>query len=393
MYTNNKHAFYIKAKSLSVPGKWELIRSLGKKILSEKAQLKLEWIIFYYTVGERNALSTAGHFGINPKTLHKWKKRFNEKDLSSLEEQSRRPEKVRDWMVQKEEEANILVLRKKNLEFGKKKLKVLYQKEYGKDISTWKIERVIRKYQLYPDSVKHSYQVDKRRKSKPKLRIHEVKDIIKSMKQFGFLWHIDTIIIWWYGQRRVIFTALEEYSKIAFARVYKTNSSSNAEDFLKRLIYLSEGKVEIMHSDNGSEFEGEFEKACRKLNIARIYSRIRTPKDNPALENFNGTIQREWLNLSEVGLDDIQDANKDLTTWLVKYNSYRPHQALDYKTPLEYAQENFFKVLPMWPASTNPCRIYKFIYNPVRYSEMVVYPELNYLKSITKRDFMLLPRF
>ncbi|PIP74461.1 MAG: hypothetical protein COW87_03815, partial [Candidatus Levybacteria bacterium CG22_combo_CG10-13_8_21_14_all_35_11] len=132
-----------------------------------------------------------------------------------------------------------------------------------------------------------------------------------------------------YGQRRVIFTALEEYSKIAFARVYKTNSSSNAEDFLKRLIYLSEGKVEIMHSDNGSEFEGEFEKACRKLNIARIYSRIRTPKDNPALENFNGTIQREWLNLSEVGLDDIQDANKDLTTWLVKYNSYRPHQALD----------------------------------------------------------------
>ncbi|PIZ97770.1 MAG: hypothetical protein COX78_04305, partial [Candidatus Levybacteria bacterium CG_4_10_14_0_2_um_filter_35_8] len=164
MYTNNKHAFYIKAKSLSVPGKWELIRSLGKKILSEKAQLKLEWIIFYYTVGERNALSTAGHFGINPKTLHKWKKRFNEKDLSSLEEQSRRPEKVRDWMVQKEEEANILVLRKKNLEFGKKKLKVLYQKEYGKDISTWKIERVIRKYQLYPDSVKHSYQVDKRRK-------------------------------------------------------------------------------------------------------------------------------------------------------------------------------------------------------------------------------------
>jgi len=352
MYTNNKHAFYIKAKSLSVPGKWELIRSLGKKILSEKAQLKLEWIIFYYTVGERNALSTAGHFGINPKTLHKWKKRFNEKDLSSLEEQSRRPEKVRDWMVQKEEEANILVLRKKNLEFGKKKLKVLYQKEYGKDISTWKIERVIRKYQLYPDSVKHSYQVDKRRKSKPKLRIHEVKDIIKSMKQFGFLWHIDTIIIWWYGQRRVIFTALEEYSKIAFARVYKTNSSSNAEDFLKRLIYLSEGKVEIMHSDNGSEFEGEFEKACRKLNIARIYSRIRTPKDNPALENFNGTIQREWLNLSEVGLDDIQDANKDLTTWLVKYNSYRPHQALDYKTPLEYAQENFFKVLPMWPAST-----------------------------------------
>lgn len=46
--------------------------------------------------------------------------------------------------------------------------------------------------------------------------------------------------------------------------------------------------------------------------------------------------------LSEVGFNDIIEANKDLTTWLIKYNSYRPHQSLDYKAPLEYSQENFF---------------------------------------------------
>ncbi|MBI2600346.1 transposase [Candidatus Daviesbacteria bacterium] len=56
------------------------------------------------------------------------------------------------------------------------------------------------------------------------------------------------------------------------------------------------------------------------------------------------------MKYSEVGLDDIQKANEDLTVWLVKYNSYRPHEALDYLTPLEYAQENFFQVLPMWSA-------------------------------------------
>jgi len=39
----------------------------GKDTLSEKAQLKLEWIIFYQTVGKRNASLTAAHFGINPK--------------------------------------------------------------------------------------------------------------------------------------------------------------------------------------------------------------------------------------------------------------------------------------------------------------------------------------
>lgn len=121
-------------------------------------------------------------------------------------------------------------------------------------------------------------------------------------------------------------------------------------------MYLVEGKVDIMHQDNGSEFQGEFEKACRTLGIIQVYSRPRTPKDNPSLEKFNDTVQREWLRLSEMGLDDIEEANNDLTNWLVKYNSYRPHQALDYKTPLEYAQEHFFQVSPMWSASTRTCK-------------------------------------
>lgn len=352
MYKEKWRNYFFSSKPIDIPEKWVLLRALGKDSLSLRAQEKLEWIIFYHNISGRNALSTSSYFGINPKTLHKWLGRFNEKNLYSLEEQSRRPQKVRGWMVTREEETNIVSLRKRNLEFGKKKLQVLYKKEYGKKISTWKIERVTRKYSLYPDPVKHDCLVEKRRKSKPKIRINTVKEQLKQIKEFGFLWHIDAIIIWWYGQRRIIFTAIEDITKIAFARVYKTNTSGFAEDFLKRLMYLAEGKINIMHQDNGSEFQGAFEKACETLGILQIYSRPYTPKDNPSLEKFNDTIQREWLALSEVGLDDIDGANKDLTKWLIKYNSYRPHQALDYKTPLEYAQETFFQVLPMWSAST-----------------------------------------
>ncbi|HLG28548.1 MAG TPA: integrase core domain-containing protein [Paenisporosarcina sp.] len=344
---------YFKRKHIRIVFDWNYFRALGRDTLSPQAQLKLEWIIFYHTVGKGNAKDTANHFGITRKTFHKWLARFDEKNLATLEEQARIPVNKRNWKVTGEEEENVIHLRKKNMEYGKKKLKVLYKREYGKVISTWKIERVIRKYKLFPDLKKHDIQVEKRQKSKPKVRISDVKDIISETKRFGFLWHIDAIIIWWYGTRRIIFTAMEEYSKIAFARVYSTNKSSYAEDFLKRLMYLVNGKVEIMHSDNGSEFEGEFQLACRKLNVARIYSRVRTPTDNPALEHFNGTVQEEWLKFSEVGLDDIQEANNDLTTWLVKYNDYRPHEALDYLTPLAYAQETFFKVSPMWSASTN----------------------------------------
>lgn len=109
----------------------------------------------------------------------------------------------------------------------------------------------------------------------------------------GYLWHTDTIIIWWYGVRKVIFTAIEETTKIAFARVYKNSLSISAKDFLERLMYLSNGEIQNIHHDNGSEFEKEFEKACGELGIQQIYSRVGTPKDNPALERFNWTIQEK----------------------------------------------------------------------------------------------------
>ena len=330
-------------------GKWVLIREVAQELdISSLAKEKLEWIIFYHTFGERNVTKTALYFGISRKTLHKWLKRFNEKNPKSLEEISRSPFVKRVWTVTKQEEERIIFLRNLHIKWGKKKLKVVYKKEFKKNISTWKIERVIRYHNLFPDPEKHLKLVKNKTKRKQRLSIYD----IEQKNDFGFLWHIDAIIIWWYGSRRVIFTAIENLTKMAFARIYTTNNSSFAEDFLKRLMYLSQQKVEIMHSDNGSEFKDKFETACLALGIIQAYSRPRTPTDNPSLERFNRTIQEEWLELSETGLDDIPKANTDLTSWLIEYNNLRPHQSLDYQTPLAYAYQNFPQVLPMSPAST-----------------------------------------
>jgi putative transposase len=316
--------------------------------LSPEACGRLEWIIFYYTVGKKNARFTANYFGIARKTFHHWKKRFNPKQISSLEEKSRAPIHKRVWQVTEVQEARIIALRKQHLRYGKRKLKLLYEQIHGESITAWKIERVVRKHQLYREHKKHySHRLER----KTKVRIHQLAKPVNA----GRLWHTDSVIIYWYGQRRVIFTALEHQTKLGYARVYTTHSSRNAKDFLERLIYLSEGKIQIIHSDNGSEFAGAFETACTQLNIAQVYSRVRTPKDNAALERFNRTLQEEWLDLSEVGLDEIVEANTDLTQWLIEYNNHRPHASLDYLTPIQYAQQHYFNVLPMWSADTDPC--------------------------------------
>lgn len=318
--------------------------------LSAAAKARLEWMIFYCTIGKQNALSTSSYFGIAPKTFHKWKKRFNPKYVQSLEDHSRTPHHKRTWQVSSEEEQQIIDLRKKHLKYGKVKLKILYQKLYRQSISTWKIERVIRKHQLYPDLTNHRKTLKRRQRVQAKMRIREFRE---QSDQPLPLWHTDTIQLWWYGQRRVIFTTIEDHSRIGYARVYQTGSSSQATDFLKRLVYLTGGTIKVIHHDNGSEFEKHFKRACRDLEIQQIYSRVKTPKDNPELERFNWTVQDEWLSMSEVGLDEIAEANLDLTEWLVEYNFYRPHQALDYLTPIAYAATNYPEVLPMSPARTN----------------------------------------
>ena len=48
--------------------------------------------------------------------------------------------------------------------------------------------------------------------------------------------------------------AIDVFSKIALARFYKSPSSYNAADFLLRLNYLFQEKIENIQTDNRSEF-------------------------------------------------------------------------------------------------------------------------------------------
>ncbi|MDP3994835.1 MAG: hypothetical protein Q8P91_03310, partial [bacterium] len=88
MYEEKWKNYFFEARPIEIPQKWILLRGVGQDIISLKAQEKLEWIIFYNTIAKKNATYAASYFGINPKTLHKWLKRFEERNLKSLEEQS-----------------------------------------------------------------------------------------------------------------------------------------------------------------------------------------------------------------------------------------------------------------------------------------------------------------
>ena len=158
------------------------------------------------------------------------------------------------------------------------------------------------------------------------------------------------VVIHAYGQKRYILTGIDTHAKVAFARMYPGHGSYYAADFLKRLHYLLDGKIENIQTDNGSEFAKYFKLAAQQLKVDHYFSRVKTPTDNPFDERFNRTLEDEFISLSHL-TSDCAIFNRELTEWLIEHNFYRPHQTLNYLTPISFINQ-YSKVLPMYPAST-----------------------------------------
>ncbi len=341
-------------KEIKLLNKYERWRKVAKILkISQEAKNRLEWIIYYYDKSELNASKVARHYGISRKTFHKRFNVFDEDNLYTLyllQDQSKAPHKTRQREVTRIEEQRIVELRKKWIRYGKIKLKIKYQQEYGEEISSWKIQKVIEKYKLYYHPIKTARISEKKAKSrkygKKKKTIELIKNLPDYKKTSGYIICIDTVVIYWLGLKRYIFTAIDKYGKFAYARMYKSKSSLNGKDFLCRLNYLLDNNAPRVGHDNGTEFKKYFEQACLELGIEQYYSRVRTPKDNPDCERFNQTLQTEFIDLGNFD-PNPEEFNKNLTEWLIEYNFRRPHQSLNYETPIKFSN-----VLPMYSSCT-----------------------------------------
>lgn len=313
--------------------------------LSKAAQARLEWMIWYES-HNRNALAASRYFSIAPKTFHKWHGLFKEDNLRTLEDRPKTPKQRRTRKITSLQESRVVALKKAHIRWGKEKIARLYAEEHGEKISIWQVQKVIEKYRLYYHPARQARINRKRAQSVKRKKITDLK-----MKPLtGFLLCLDTIVIYWNSTKRYIFTAIDKHAKLAFARMYKSKSSRNAADFLRRLHWLCENKIENVGHDNGSEFKGEFTDVCKELQIAQYVSRVHTPKDNATNERFNRTLEEEFVQLGNFTAD-VDLFNRNVTEWLIEYNFKRPHQSLGYLSPMYFIQKHQH-LLPMYSSST-----------------------------------------
>ena len=303
-------------------GLWGFARvmSLTQKLMHKSKEVeRREMILSFWKKHGLDA--TKGAYGVSRSTLFLWKRRQKE---GKLEPESKRPNNVRQPTTAAHIVDTVSQYRRAFPFLGKDKLEKII-KDIGINVSASTIGRIIKRENL-PSSPK---QYVARKKHKKKDRLPNDYEI----KYPGDLVGMDTIVIQENGIKKYIITAVDYFTRIAIARAYPAPSSRNAKDLLLRIKIALGRDIQAVNTDNGSEFMAEYEKACREMAIKHFWTYPRTPKMNPYAERFNRTLQEEArFPLFE---ESFEVWNNFISHYVMLYNFFRPHYALDYSTPVD----------------------------------------------------------
>lgn len=302
--------------------------------LSREARRRLKWMDHYERTG-RNGGLTARHFDIPRKTFWKWRKRYDPKDLTTLEDRSRRPRRVRrrEWPWQLVEA--VRELRERYPRWGKDKLAPLLRRA-GWTVSVSKVGRILsdlkrRGVLRFPVRISRRFV---RRMQKRPYAVRKPKDY--RVEAPGDLLQLDT-----QEQRPEPGVTLRHYaardtvSRWDVLAVHTRATAITARSFLFEILERTPFKVRALQIDGGSEFKAEFEEACRDLELPLFVLPPRSPKLNGRVERSHRTHEEEFYQCfdGELSVENLRPA---LLDWEHTYNHIRPHQALGYLTPAEW---------------------------------------------------------
>jgi len=298
---------------------------------TDRAKHKLKVLDWHRSHGNNVSL-TARHFGYSRVAIHTWIKAFRHSGVIGLNEQSRAPKKRPSPTTSSEAVMRICQIRKQYPTWSKYKIQEILERDYGIYVSASTVGRVLKRKGL----------IDRKKSAKRKKAALRPKRRFPrgfSIQAPGDMLQLDTKHITPItGRKMYQFTAIDVLTKYRILRVYSSATSQNARSFLETCIAQFPFSIKNIQTDNGSEFLKHFEKACKELNIPHYFTYPRHPKQNTYVERSHGSDEEEFYKRGNVYQDRVfQDAR--IQEWQDIWNTFRPHQALGYKTPEQYLKE------------------------------------------------------
>ena len=276
---------------------------------------------------------------ISRATLYRNRLRYRREGLSGLEPTSKRPKTLRKSQWKKSTEKWVLTLRRQEPTWGKKKLHRVLVREHGINVSESTVGRILSGL-LAANKVKPAYFAAN--KDKPKRRrvfnqhARRWRYGMKG-KKAGELVQIDHMSVYCNSRGVKHFKAVCPVSRFMVCEVYPSASSRSAALFLEKVIHDMPFAIRSIQVDGGSEFRKDFEVLCKKLGVKLWVLPPRSPKYNGKVERCNG-ITRDDFYSQYRDVFDIATLKPHLRQFQTKYNTYRPHQALNNFTPMEYIE-------------------------------------------------------
>jgi hypothetical protein len=129
------------------------------------------------------------------------------------------------------------------------------------------------------------------------------------------------------------FTAVDTYARDVSVKLYPTLTSRDGKDFLSYSFQKRFGHTDLLQTDGGPEFKGEFKQSvfeyADRFRISRPYKK----NEQSFIESFNRTLRKECLGWGNFTPRDIPDMNHDLSEYLTYYHTKRKHMGINMKTP------------------------------------------------------------
>ena len=277
----------------------------------------------------KNVAKTCRYFGISRTMFYLWYRRYLEQGADGLRDRSRRP--LHSPRATKTEVLAKIIYLRENYHFGPWKIKMYLQRYHDIKVCSSGIWRIFKKLNI--NRLPHNQHYKRhdlrwKRYEKP-IPGHRLQIDVK------FLERIPNT-----RRRYYQFTAIDDCTRLRVLKIYENNNQKNAIQFVDYALSRLPFKVELIQTDNGSEFKDQFHWHILDKGINHVYIRPRTPRLNGKVERSHRSDEEEFYRMLDgVVIDDAKLFNKKIEEWENYYNYCRPHAALDGKTPYERFRE------------------------------------------------------
>jgi len=252
-----------------LPGAISLANWAARTNITEEAKHRLR-TVDWLRKRDNNISLAARHFGLNRKTVRKWRNKFNQAGMLALNDKSRRPRNTRQPITNWKIVSEVVKTRKQYPAWSKYKIQAILKKNIAVSAST--IGRVLKRKGLIDKRISRK----KRKAAKnPKQRYPKGLKITGA----GDMVQIDTKFITLLGGRIIYqFTTIDVLTKRRILKYYSSLLSKNGADFLKICLAKFPFPIKAIQTDNGKEFLKDFDKLCRELSLPHYFIEARHPQ-------------------------------------------------------------------------------------------------------------------